>query len=992
MRSFLNPPNQAPRNKPLASASAAANRITVSYVSALLLIALLSLFSYAALNDATISQRRIAVLINTAARQGTLSQKIALLSVQLVDLPPGDAKEGLRAQLLDYAAEMGTAHTRLADENSATNLSGRTPSPEIRALYFDPPFALDSHVTAYLSAVRALAETPDPQPDDMHLAYITNNAPDLLIRLDTVVARYTSESILDTNMLERREGLTFISIITLLVIVGWFIFRPLERRIREEHHNLLNQIDERKQIEINHAQMAAIIQSSNESIIGKTLEGVITSWNFGAEQLYGYKTEETVGKSISILMPPDEFDELPYILKTLQQGDRIENYETVRIHKNGQRVNVSLTISPIQDSMGKVIGASTISHDITERKRAEAAVQRSEMLYRTLVRNLPDMAVILYDRDFRYLLAEGEFLEKTGYSKEQLEGKYLHDVLPSPAREVIESYLQAAFNGEMPEFERSTGDLTYKGWIVPVTGLSEGITGAMFVIQDITQSRLAEKVLRESETRFRTLVTYSPVGIIQTDANGNCTFVNQRWSEIAGFSESDALGSGWTQALYPEDRELVFGFWLATAFTEQDFNLEYRFQQPDGQIAWVLGSAIALRDDAGEVTGYFGTVTDMTDRKAIEAQLSDREERFRQLAENISHVFWMFKPDFSELLYISPAYEVIWGRSCESMYQNPSSFLQAVPAEDRAKILTERAEKMMSGHYDVEHRVIRPDGSSRWVHSRAFPVINENGEIYRIAGISEDITDRKRVEQQAVELRVEKEKVQMLSDFITNTSHELRTPLSTITTSVYLAQKQTETAKQKRYFEMIEARVWQLNRLIDQLHLMTKLDNETLLEMSPIQVNQIIEILNETLKSQAIIKHIQITLELQPQLPPIAAHYDYMYHAIENLIENAILYTPENGSIIVRTRPLDDTICIEIRDTGIGIKPDDINRIFTRFYKVNEARTGNSSGAGLGLTMVKRIIELHQGEIEVESTLSQGTIFRIFLPIHQPTHQSLPGF
>lgn len=229
----------------------------------------------------------------------------------------------------------------------------------------------------------------------------------------------------------------------------------------------------------------------------------------------------------------------------------------------------------------------------------------------------------------------------------------------------------------------------------------------------------------------------------------------------------------------------------------------------------------------------------------------------------------------------------------------------------------------------------------------------------------------------------------MLSDFITNTSHELRTPLSTINTSVYLAQKQTDVTQQKRYFEMIEARVWQLNRLIDQLHMMTKLDNETILETSSIHVNQIIESIKLNLDAQATVKHIQIMLDLLPQLPPIQAHYDYIHHAIENLLENAILYTPDNGAITMRTFQDNDNVTIEIRDSGIGIKSENINRIFDRFYKVNEARTGNSSGAGLGLTMVKKIVELHHGEIDVESTPNNGSIFRLYLPIRQPASQQL---
>ncbi len=868
MYSPLNPRKQELSNSKFALPNSPVNRVTLSYASALILIALLSLFSYVALNEETVNQRRIAVVMNAAGQQRMFSQRIALLSLQLVQSPPGSTRENLRTQLLDQAAEMGTAHTRLIDDNPDTNLSGQILSPEIRAMYFDPPFALDTQVADYLSSVQALVRVPDPMSDDIHLSYIVNNAPGLLSLLDTVVNQYTAESIATTVILEQREFLTFISILGLLLIVGWFIFRPMERQIRQEHLKLTNEIEERKQ--------------------------------------------------------------------------------------------------------------------------AEAALQRSQALYRTLIKNLPDMAVILYDRDLRYLLAEGPFLKKTGYSTEELESKLLTEVLASPFSEVIESSLHAAFEGEMPEFERQIEDLTYSARVVPISDPSEGITSAMFVIQDITQRKLANKEMRESEERFRTLVTYSPVGIIQTDAEGECIFVNQRWSEITGFSEIKALGSGWTMALHPDDRDMVFAVWLTTAYAEREFNVEYRFQKSTGETIWVLGSIVALRNADHVLTGYFGTIIDITDRKTIESQLSEREQRFRQLAENIDYAFWMIKPDFTEVLYISPAYEVIWGQTCESMYANPLSFLDSVHPEDREQVITERVSKMMSGHYNIEYRVIRPDGEVRWVHSRAFPVIDEDGQIYRIAGISEDITDRKKAQQQAIELHVEKEKVHMLSDFITNTSHELRTPLSTISTSVYLAQRQTEPEKQRRYFEMIETRVWQLNRLIDQLHMMAKLDSSTDLGTTSLQVNQIIENVKLNLDNQATAKQIHITLNLQPQLPAIQAHYEYIHHAIENLLENAILYTSENGTITIRTFSSAENVAIEIRDSGVGINSENVDRIFDRFYKINEARTGNNSGAGLGLTMVKKIVELHQGRIEVESVHGEGSVFRLHLPIHESVQESLP--
>lgn len=124
--------------------------------------------------------------------------------------------------------------------------------------------------------------------------------------------------------------------------------------------------------------LASIVESSDDAIIGKTLDGIILSWNPGAQRIYGYSADEVIGKPISILVPPDRPDELPQLLERISQGQRIDHFETVRMRKDGKRIDVSLTISPIKDTTGKIIGASTIARDITERKRIEKELRQQQ--------------------------------------------------------------------------------------------------------------------------------------------------------------------------------------------------------------------------------------------------------------------------------------------------------------------------------------------------------------------------------------------------------------------------------------------------------------------------------------------------------------------------------------------------------------------------------------------------------------------------------------
>jgi len=145
-----------------------------------------------------------------------------------------------------------------------------------------------------------------------------------------------------------------------------------------------------------------------------------------------------------------------------------------------------------------------------------------------------------------------------------------------------------------------------------------------------------------------------------------------------------------------------------------------------------------------EGTFFSGVIRDITERKRAEESLRASEERFRQLAENIREVFWMSDPEKTRIIYISPGYEEIWGRTCESLYASPRSWLEAIHPEDRDRVLQAALTKQIGGKYDEEYRIVRPDGSVRWIWDRAFPIRDASGQVYRIAGIAEDITERKR--------------------------------------------------------------------------------------------------------------------------------------------------------------------------------------------------------------------------------------------------------
>src|SRR5215211_1774986 len=216
-------------------------------------------------------------------------------------------------------------------------------------------------------------------------------------------------------------------------------------------------ITERKQGEQASSRLAAIVESSDDAILSKTLDGIVTSWNRGAQEIYGYSMEEIVGKPISVLAPPDRYNEISDILEKVRRGEHIDHYETVRLKKDGDRINVSITVSPITDSVGNVVGASTIARDITERKRAEEEVEQSELLYRTVIEQATEN-IFLVEVETRRIVESNPAFQKTlGYAEEELRSLTLYDIVAAD-RKSIDMNIQRS----LEQMRRFIGERKYR--------------------------------------------------------------------------------------------------------------------------------------------------------------------------------------------------------------------------------------------------------------------------------------------------------------------------------------------------------------------------------------------------------------------------------------------------------------------------------------------------------------------------------------------------
>jgi two-component system, cell cycle sensor histidine kinase and response regulator CckA len=373
-------------------------------------------------------------------------------------------------------------------------------------------------------------------------------------------------------------------------------------------------------------------------------------------------------------------------------------------------------------------------------------------------------------------------------------------------------------------------------------------------------------------------------------------------------------------------------------------------------------------------------------RLDAEQALRESEERFRQLAENITEsVFWMSDPTAMETIYVSPAYEQIWGRSCESLRANFMEWIEAIHPDDRQRVRANFFDRSLLGKYDEEYRIIRPDQSIRWIRDRGFPLKNQTGVAYRVVGIAEDITNRKLTE--AVLRRTER--LESLGTLTSGIAHDLNNVLTPIMGIVQLLPAKISNMDEstQRLLQILQDSSRRGADLVKQILAFARG-----VESKPAKI-QVSELLLEIQRviQQTFPKNIELSLDLPQNVWSISADPSMLHQVLTNLCVNARDAMPEGGSLSVTAENLvidrsyarmnldarvGNYVVVTIADTGTGIKPEILDRIFDPFFTTKDI----GKGTGLGLSTVVGIVTSHHGFIDVDSEVGKGTQFKVYLP------------
>lgn len=374
---------------------------------------------------------------------------------------------------------------------------------------------------------------------------------------------------------------------------------------------------------------------------------------------------------------------------------------------------------------------------------------------------------------------------------------------------------------------------------------------------------------------------------------------------------------------------------------------------------------------------------EIVERQRTEQEIRSKERLLRLLLDNLPEYIYVKDPE-GRFLIANQAVIKKFGVQTEQDILGKTDFDFYEPARTEvfraveAELLrTDQPQMNIEGYTYDYHR-----SENRWVSANKIPLHNEHGSIIGLVCISHDLTDRKQAEEQRLQLQLEREKVQMLNRFIGDASHDLRTPISILMTSLDLLKKITTPEGQARHIAKLEMATDHIRRLIENLFILLRLDMaEEKFQLVSAQVNQLAEIVYDKQRPGAASRQQQILLRLDANLPQVLLDVPQFIAALQHIVENAIHYTPEGGQITITTHAEVHHILVEIYDTGIGISPEEIPLIFERFYRADKARNISTGSSGLGLTIAQKIVELHGGQIEVESIIGVGSTFRFRLPI-----------
>jgi len=766
------------------------------------------------------------------------------------------------------------------------------------------------------------------------------------------------------------------------------------------------------------AHLAAIVNSTDVAIYSEDLDGTISSWNPAAETMYGYAAGEALGQSIDLIIPEDRRGEEADVQRQIHAGQRVPHYETVRRTKRGERIEVSLVASPIRTTDGSVIGVSKVARDITAQRAIEAQLSLKSALI-----DLSDEAIFAWDLNEGIVEWNTGSERLYGYSENQALGRTSHELLRTIHLESIDRVLNRLaqhrqWSGEVRHHTRDGRQI-----IVESRQQLIEVRGRRIVLE--TNRDISERQRVEGErARLAAIVESSDDAIIGMDLEGTITAWNQAAERMYGYAAAEVTGRS-IRLVVPADRQDEESAVLARlAHGEHVKHFETVRCRKDGTCFPASLSLSPIRDDKGTVIGAAKNARDITERQQASQQAALLAEvgvvlagslQFETTLKTVANMAvpaiadWCAVDILTEerklerlaVAHIDPA-KIDLARTVQSRYEDPQSpYTPASVVRTSAPVMVKEISDEMivaAARGDEERiRLVRSLGMRSYMavpltaHGRTFGALTfataESGRVYSDDDFrfAQDVAFRAALAVDNARAYGEAETANRLKDeFLATLSHELRTPLNAILGYSRLLESGMMTAdKHKRALGTVARNAIALNHIVaDILDVSRIISGKLRLDVQAVDLPRVVSDAVDTLRPAADAKQIRVQMILDPRAAPVSGDPDRLQQIVWNLLSNAVKFTPKQGLVQVRLERVNSHIEIVVSDNGSGISPDFLPHIFERFRQADSATTREHGGIGLGLAIVRHLVELHGGTIHAESGgRDTGATFRVRLPL-----------
>jgi two-component system NtrC family sensor kinase len=752
----------------------------------------------------------------------------------------------------------------------------------------------------------------------------------------------------------------------------------LEGRLREYE----NRGSERHIQEVT-KRLEKIAEMGDDGIIVFDEDYRIEFANAVASEITGYAKERLMGMDFRRLLSERDVGYLDQMHSKvgIDENKRVCTELEVLTEK-GMKWDAEVCITIAQGEKG---GVKTYAYlrDITRRKRMEREIREATKRFEKIA-EMGDDGIIVFDEDSRIEFANQMASEILGIPKEQILGREFFSLIGKRDEEFLEEMVMRGEGmGQKVCTEMSIrppqGQAIETEVCIAPTRSDDGRMKTYAYIRDITERKKFERKLKESEEKFRNLFERVRHGLFISSKEGKFIDCNQALLEMAGYDDKEKfLNIDIAKDLYvnPEERKK-----FQKLIEEQGYvkDLEVEFKKKNGEMITVLLTAHAKRDEKGEIIGYEGINTDISDRKRMERELKEANEFLMNLIEDSVDgiIVTNMKGD---ILIFNKGAENILGYRTEEVVGKMN--IRSVYPPGVAKEVMEKLKSPDYGgvgkltSFPIVHR--RKDGELIEGDLSASLIYNEEGKEIASVGIFKDLRERLRIERELREMQqalLQSEKLAAMGKLTSQIAHELNNPIYGIMNTLELLK--TEVPPESKRRRILELSLSETQRLAEMLRNMLSFSKPEEEKRRPVKINELVEGILLVMEKQMRESNIKVETYFDDTLPEVMASTNQMRQVMLNLLKNAREAMPKGGVLTVRTSREDRKVAVAIQDTGVGIPEELRDKIFEAFFTTKQ----KVKGVGLGLSVCYGIIKDHGGEIRVESEVDKGTTFTILMPV-----------